>query len=136
MKEQWENTDYDYIQVSNLGNVRTKDTVREFNKYNRLNKTHVKTKRLIKSHIMKQQKNNKGYLFVCYKQGGKRKNILVHRLVAQAFIPNPNNKKEVNHIDGNPLNNIVSNLEWCTSSENRTHAYYVLGRPCFGKYKK
>lgn len=52
----------------------------------------------------------------------------VHRYVAKAFIPNPDNKPEVNHIDGNHFNNNASNLEWVTGSENCYHAYRVLGR--------
>ena len=63
------------------------------------------------------------YKMVSLSSNHKSRKFLVHRLVAQAFIPNPNDKEEVNHIDGNKLNNVVDNLEWCTKSENVEHAY-------------
>jgi hypothetical protein len=75
--------------------------------------------------ILKEFSNRCGYSVVClynkkYKNGGYRG---VHRLVAIAFIENPKQKKCVNHKDGNKRNNHVSNLEWCTHSENQIHAY-------------
>jgi hypothetical protein len=57
----------------------------------------------------------------------KRKRFQVHTLVALLFIPNPENRKEINHKDGNPMNNHVDNLEWSTRSENIQHAYDCLG---------
>ena len=69
------------------------------------------------------QKQNYGYMYVALQIDGKAHQRRVHRLVALAFIPNPDNKSEVNHIDGNKANNHISNLEWCTPSENLKHAY-------------
>lgn len=78
---------------------------------------------------LKQSTDRLGYKVVyLYDNSGKRKFKLVHRLVAQAFIENPNNYGEVNHIDGNPSNNEICNLEWCNRSQNIVHASKVLGR--------
>lgn len=69
--------------------------------------------------------NKKGYNFVRLYVDGKSKTYLVHRLVAQLYIPNPDNKPEVNHKDGNKSNNNDWNLEWSTSQENVDHAVAV-----------
>lgn len=67
--------------------------------------------------------NKKGcYLSVVLRGLDKDKSAKIHRLVANAFIPNPDNKPQVNHIDGNKQNNFVSNLEWATPKENFEHA--------------
>lgn len=66
---------------------------------------------------------NKNYKIVCLTVDGKRKMKYVHRIVAETFIPNPENLPQVNHKDGNPLNNCVKNLEWVTNSGNQAHAY-------------
>ena len=67
--------------------------------------------------------NVKGYLQITLQKQGKKEYKKVHRLVAEAFIENTYNKREVNHIDGNKSNNNATNLEWVTSSENQIHAY-------------
>lgn len=64
-----------------------------------------------------------GYLGVCLIFKGKRKTKHIHRLMAESFLSNPNNHPQLNHIDGNKFNNVLSNLEWCTASENVKHAY-------------
>lgn len=74
--------------------------------------------------IISQHTQPKGYKVVkLVDDNGKRKMWLVHRLVAEAFIPNPENKPQVNHKDGNKQNNHVSNLEWCDQSYNMIHAF-------------
>ena len=67
---------------------------------------------------MKQHSNGKRYIGVGLTKNGVTKRFLIHRLVAQAFIPNPESKKEVNHIDENKLNNKSDNLEWLSHCEN------------------
>lgn len=66
--------------------------------------------------------NSCGYMIVTLCHEGVRKNKRVHRLLAEAFIPNPSNKAHINHIDGVKLNNSLDNLEWATPKENTNHA--------------
>ena len=94
------------IEVENYPNYSVNDLGEVFN-----NKTGRKLKQTIK----------KGYCNVYLYNEDGRKFFLVHRLVAQAFIPNPNNYPEINHKDENPLNNCAENLEWCTSKYNNNY---------------
>ena len=98
-----------YYEVSNFGNVRS---VR-----------YDHNGQLIYSRLLKPAVKQRGYLGVVLCKQGYTSNHLVHRLVAIAFLPNPNDLPEVNHKDGNKLNATVDNLEWCSSSENLHHAY-------------
>lgn len=79
--------------------------------------------------LMKPKEDKDGYLEVGIRDNnGNRKFFRIHRLVAMAFLENPNNLPVVNHKDGNKKNNCVENLEWCTISENTKHGFEVLGR--------
>jgi len=73
--------------------------------------------------VVKPQISKNGYVRVELWQDGQGKKYLLHRLLASAFIPNPQGKPQVNHIDGDKLNNALCNLEWVTQSENQKHAY-------------
>lgn len=109
MKEIWKPLkDYEgRYEVSNLGNIRSLNY-------------HLTGK----MQLLKQQKNKDGYLYVSVpKEYNKRRQILIHRAVAMAFIENPLNKPEVNHKDGNKQNNNSDNLEWVTMQENQRHAW-------------
>jgi hypothetical protein len=93
-------------EVSNLGNIMS------------LNYNNTGNKKLLKQKLTK-----KGYFTISLNSIKYR----VHRLVAKAFIPNPENKLQINHKDGNKINNNANNLEWCTNSENQLHRFKVLG---------
>ena len=114
-KEIWKDIeDFEgYYQISNLGNVKSLQRLAK-NKDGH---------RIVKERILRQTKAGAGYLTVMLskKQIAQRK--IIHRLIALYFIPNPQNKPCINHIDGNKLNNCINNLEWCTYLENNIHAY-------------
>lgn len=76
-----------------------------------------------KGTFLKLHKGSSGYLQLNTWNNYAQKSYLLHRLVAMAFIPNPENLAEVNHKDGNKLNNRVENLEWCTRSQNMKHGF-------------
>lgn len=109
--EEWKQCkDFPDYEVSNFGNVRSKDRIVN------CGKSHTACKH---GKQLKPAVNSSGYLKVVV--SGKTK--YVHNLVATTFIDNPENKREINHIDNNKRNNFVFNLEWVTSSENKNKAY-------------
>lgn len=109
--EQWTPIYNGLYSVSNLGNVKA-------------NARDIETKtgvRHYKEKILKPEMTQDGHLRIVLSEAGKRKRVFVHRLVAEAFIPNPDNLPIINHKDENPSNNEVSNLEWCTVSYNNNY---------------
>lgn len=107
MKEVWKSIEgYEGLyEVSNLGRVKSLQGKKGDN------------------YILSPISNVDGYCVVGLRKKGIYKQFRIHRIVAKHFIPNPENKSTVNHIDGNKQNNCVSNLEWCTMRENIKHAY-------------
>ena len=83
----------------------------------------VKSLKRHKERIMPMTIQESGYYAAMFHMNKKSYCRKVHRLVCEAFIPNPDNLPEINHIDGNKLNNHVSNLEWCTHQQNVTHSW-------------
>ena len=112
-------------QVSNLGNIKSLD--RKINYIGINQHKEFDSKKMLKGEYKKLTINQHGYYQVVLYKNGKKKNALVHRLVAEAFLPNIENKPTVNHIDGNKINDNVSNLEWATQQEQQIHAINVLG---------
>ena len=106
-------------QVSNLGRVRSLDRFVEVNVFGKRKGKQIKKGKVLNLVLHNGAGKHPEYM-VCLAKNGKCKNMYVHRLVAMAFIPNPNGLPEVNHKDENSLNNVVSNLEWC----DRTYNYY------------
>lgn len=109
MGEQWKPvTGFEIYEISDHGNIRSIDRMSR----NRLGSFFVK------GTVLRQQHNNRGYRYVRLWKDGLQIKKYIHRLVAEAFVPNPNNLPQVNHLDNDPDNNMANNLEWCTHKQN------------------
>lgn len=114
-QEIWRNTAYPHYMVSSLGRVKATERI-----------VKRRGRCVLSEQILKPQRIGAGYLSIGVGQQKERKRVYVHRLVADAFIPNPKNLPQINHKDGNKTNNCIENLEWVTISANQSHRYNVL----------
>lgn len=136
MKEVWKDVKgyEDYYQVSNRGNIKSKDRLIEIDDYQNAHAycsgfSYIKPGRMICSEL-----NKFGYEVVGLYKDKKRKGHMVHRLVAEAFINNPGNLPYINHKDENKLNNCVDNLEWCTAKYNTNYGTCLTRRSISQQY--
>ena len=106
--------------MENLENEIWKDIIGYEGLYQISNKGRVKSVKL--NSIRKSHLSDRGYQIITLRNKNHTKSVRIHRLVAIHFIPNPDNKEQVNHIDFNPFNNSVENLEWVTNRENSSHS--------------
>jgi len=115
MIEEWRDIEYyeGIYQVSNTGKVRSVDRKVVYS---------TGQVRVHKGRLLGLRENHRGYPQAMLSKNNRQHNKVVHRLVANAFIPNPENKEQVNHISGVKNDNNVTNLEWCTKEENELHA--------------
>ena len=109
-------------QVSNYGNLRSIDRISKGKRYS--------------GKLLSKSQERSGYIVDILSFDGIRKTVRRHRLVAEAFIPNPDGKPEINHLDGNKINNHVDNLEWATHRENTDHAWVTGLTPSPPKAKE
>lgn len=110
-----------YYQVSNFGRVKS---------VSRKVVNHINgSTRLVQSKIMSACDNGNGYLFVHLRKDGSRKSAYIHRIVAEAFVENKDNKPNINHKDYNTKNNAATNLEWCTQKENVSYSVAHMRKP-------
>lgn len=126
--EQWKvikGFENEYL-ISNYGRIKSKTRIFYCGKNH-------SSKKIIKEHILHVYFRKNKYVGVTLKKNGEHFSCEVHRLVAEAFIPNIEQKEQVNHKDGDKHNNKVENLEWFTRSENALHSYFKLGNI---KYKR
>lgn len=116
MEETWKpvNNFEGCYEVSNLGRVRSVERIITYSD----GRAYKYEQRILNQTLNKKR----GYFYVKLSKNMKTKNVQVHRVVAETFLQNKNNKNVVNHIDGNKQNNKVSNLEWISSKENSEHA--------------
>lgn len=110
----WKKSYLNGYEVSSCGKIRSLDRY--------ITRSDTGALVLYKGKILKQQADKRGYLRVRLSLNNLKIGIIMHRLIAQTFIPNPDNLPQVNHKDGNKKHNNVSNLEWCTNQENQLHA--------------